>query len=164
MSITAPAPTRAGVDDLAGLDGLDGLDAAGVLAAVAAADAAERRDGVAKLELTLQWCVLHPATVKQWLGDTQATIVPVVHLDRDDPVAAHDPPAWMRELVTLRDRHCVFPWSARDARTCDLDHIEPYQPPEHPPDHRGPPGQTRPTNVASRSSPSNARSCRWASK
>ena len=32
----------------------------------------------------------------------------------------------MRELVILRDRHCVFPWCGRDARTCDLDHLEPY--------------------------------------
>jgi hypothetical protein len=99
---------------------------------------------------------LGPATItkiKQWLGDTQATIVPVLHLDRDHPdadraVQGHDPPAWMRELVTLRDPHCVFPWCARDARTCDLDHIDPYLPPDHPPDHRGPPGQTRPSNLA----------------
>jgi hypothetical protein len=40
---------------------------------------------------------------------------------RDDAVDAHDPPAWMRELMILRDRHCVFPWRTRDARACDLD-------------------------------------------
>ena len=38
---------------------------------------------------------------------------------RTDAVDAHDPPAWMRELVILRDRHCVFPWCNRDARACD---------------------------------------------
>ena len=27
-----------------------------------------------------------------------------------DAVDGHDPPAWMRELVILRDGHCVFPW------------------------------------------------------
>ena len=64
MSITA-APHSSEVSSLDRLGGLDGLDAAGVLAAVAEAEAAERRAGVAKLELTLQWCVLHPATVKQ---------------------------------------------------------------------------------------------------
>ena len=50
----------------------------------------------------------------------------------------------MRELVILRDRHCVFPWCGRDARTCDLDHIVPYVPP----DEGGPPGQTNPQNLA----------------
>jgi 5-methylcytosine-specific restriction endonuclease McrA len=47
----------------------------------------------------------------------------------------------MRELVILRDQHCVFPHCTRDARTCDLDHITPYDP-------EGPPGQTRPHNLA----------------
>jgi hypothetical protein len=47
----------------------------------------------------------------------------------------------MRETVLLRDRHCVFPWCGRDARSCDLDHIDPY-------DGDGPPGQTRPSNLA----------------
>ena len=54
------------------------------------------------------------------------------------PVDPHDPPAWMRETVILRDRHCVFPGCGIDARSCDLDHIEPYVPP----DDGGPPGQT----------------------
>jgi hypothetical protein len=47
----------------------------------------------------------------------------------------------MRELVILRDRHCVFPWCGRDARSCDLDHIEAYDP-------DGPPAQTTPANLA----------------
>ena len=50
----------------------------------------------------------------------------------------------MRELVILRDRHCVFPWCGRDARSCDLDHIVAYVPP----DEGGPPGQTNPQNLA----------------
>jgi 5-methylcytosine-specific restriction endonuclease McrA len=50
----------------------------------------------------------------------------------------------MRELVILRDRHCVFPWCATDARTCDLDHIVAYRPP----DEGGPPSQTNPLNLA----------------
>jgi 5-methylcytosine-specific restriction endonuclease McrA len=52
----------------------------------------------------------------------------------------------MRELVILRDKHCIFPWCACDARSCDLDHIEPYD--EGPEDGRAPPGQTRPDNLA----------------
>ena len=47
----------------------------------------------------------------------------------------------MRELVILRDRHCVFPWCTRDARACDVDHITPYE-------ENGPPGQTRPDDLA----------------
>jgi 5-methylcytosine-specific restriction endonuclease McrA len=50
----------------------------------------------------------------------------------------------MRELVFLRDRHCVFPWCGRDARSCDLDHVTPYVPM----DEGGPPGQTNPQNLA----------------
>ena len=90
---------------------------------------------------------LGPATVariKEWLGHSRATIVPVLDLQREDAVDEHDPPPWMRETVILRDRHCVFPWCARDARACDLDHIEPYVAM----DEGGPPGQTNPLNLA----------------
>ena len=47
----------------------------------------------------------------------------------------------MRDLVILRDPRCVFPHCQRDARACDLDHTIPY-------DDTGPPGQTRPDNLA----------------
>jgi hypothetical protein len=50
----------------------------------------------------------------------------------------------MREAVVLRDRHCVFPWCSVDARSCDLDHIEPYLSP----DEGGPPGQTAASKLA----------------
>src|SRR5215831_18937385 len=52
MTVTA-TPTAVGVED---------LDPAGVLALVGEAETAERRAALAKLELALQWCVLHPAT------------------------------------------------------------------------------------------------------
>jgi hypothetical protein len=87
---------------------------------------------------------LGPVTVdliRTWLQDSQATIRPVLDLARTDTVDRHDPPPWMREQVILRDRHCVFPWCGRAARACDLDHIHPY-------DDTGPPGQTRPDNLA----------------
>ena len=61
-----------------------------------------------------------------------------------DAVDQHDPPAWMRDLVILRDGHCVFPGCNVDARRCDQDHIDPYVPI----DEGGPPGQTNPANLA----------------
>ena len=56
----------------------------------------------------------------------------------------HDPPAWMRELVVLRDPVCVHPGCDRPARDCDVDHIEAYVEL----DDGGPPGQTSPANLA----------------
>ncbi|MDQ6686207.1 MAG: HNH endonuclease [Actinomycetota bacterium] len=82
--------------------------------------------------------------IKSWLGQTNPVIRPVLDLNRTDPVDAHDPPPWMRELVVLRDAHCVFPGCGRDARGCDLDHINSYQPISQ----GGPPGQTSPANLA----------------
>jgi hypothetical protein len=84
------------------------------------------------------------AKIREWVGHASVTVLPVLHTDRTDAVDRHDPPAWMRELVTLRDPHCVFPWCTRDSRSCDLDHIDPYVDP----DDGGPPGQTHPANLA----------------
>ena len=87
---------------------------------------------------------LGPATarkIREWCGSSTLTVQPVLRMDRDDAVDAHDPPAWMRELVILRDSHCAFPWCQRTSRACDLDHIDPY---DEPP----PPGQTRADNLA----------------
>jgi len=96
---------------------------------------------------------LGPATlgkIREWLGTTGATITPVIDLNRTAAVDVHDPPEWMRELVILRDQHCIFPWCATDARSCDLDHIEPYDhgPRDGPEANRAPPGQTHPDNLA----------------
>ena len=83
--------------------------------------------------------------LRDWLPRLSGvTVRPVLDPGRTDAVDAHDPPAWMRELVMLRDRHCVFPGCAIDARACDLDHLEPYVPL----DQGGPPGQTSPANLA----------------
>ncbi len=86
------------------------------------------------------------ARLREWVGHHQVTIVPVVNMQRGEAVDVHDPPAWMRELVILRDGHCVFPGCTRDARSCDLDHIAPYESPDGPPDSLA--GQTRPENLA----------------
>ncbi len=83
--------------------------------------------------------------LRDWLPRLSGvTVRPVLDPGRTDAVDAHDPPAWMRELVVLRDRHCVFPGCATDARACDLDHRDPYVPL----DQGGPPGQTSPANLA----------------
>ena len=79
-----------------------------------------------------------------WLAQTDLTITPVLDAGRADGVDAHDPPAWMRELVIGRDHHCAFPHCNRDARACDIDHIVPYVSP----DNGGPPDQTTPANLA----------------
>jgi len=56
-------------------------------------------------------------------------------------VNAYEIPDRIREAVILRDHHCVFPNCTRPARSCDLDHITPYDP-------GGPPGQTSTDNLA----------------
>jgi hypothetical protein len=89
-------------------------------------------DGIGAVTLT---------RLKEWAGRPGVRIQPVIWMDANDAVDCHDPPAWMADLVRLRDQHCVFPGCQRDSRTCDLDHIEPYKP-------HGPPGQTHPEKLA----------------
>ena len=67
-----------------------------------------------------------------------------LNMARRDAVDQHDPPAWMRELVELRDGHCVFPRCTVPAKACDKDHITAYLPL----DDGGPPGQTHPDALA----------------
>jgi hypothetical protein len=85
------------------------------------------------------------AKLRQWVGHHQVLIQPVLNMARRDAVDSHDPPAWMRELVILRDGHCIFPRCTIDARRCDLDHEIPYLPI----DQGGPPRQTHPDALAS---------------
>ncbi len=81
------------------------------------------------------------AKLRQWVGHAQVDIQPVLNMRRRDAVDQHDPPGWMKELVRLRDGHCVFPRCTVDARDCDLDHEVAYDP-------DGPSGQTRPDGLA----------------
>ncbi len=85
--------------------------------------------------------------LRSWLLTAgTVTIKPVVDLDPDahPPVDVHDPPARMAAMVRLRDETCVYPRCGRPSTACDLDHIEPYVPMGE----GGPPGQTRPANLA----------------
>ena len=91
------------------------------------------------------------ALLTDWLtrfaqAGAKITLRPVLDLNSERAVDQHDPPPAMRETVVLRDAHCVFPGCRRDSRACDLDHITEYLPMED----GGPPGQTRPGNLASR--------------
>jgi hypothetical protein len=82
-----------------------------------------------------------------WLQDSTVVVKPVIDLNHPEhhpPVDAHDPPQAMAEYVRLRDPVCVFPGCQRPSRSCDLDHIDAYVDP----DDGGPPGQTRPDNLA----------------
>jgi hypothetical protein len=85
--------------------------------------------------------VLSTDLLRRWLTDATVVVRPVLDLARADARDRHDPPAWMSRLVRLRDRHCVFPGCRSASELCDLDHIEAY-------DEHGPPGQTRPDNLA----------------
>ncbi|WP_030485100.1 HNH endonuclease signature motif containing protein [Nocardioides aequoreus] len=93
------------------------------------------RLGALSTDLFAGWlsrCGIEGATVR---------VRPVIDLSADASVDRHDPPPAMREHVLLRDATCVFPGCQRDSRSCDLDHIEAYDP-------DGPPDQTRPSNLA----------------
>jgi hypothetical protein len=94
--------------------------------------------GAATTRLLTDWFTRFAAT------GTKITIRPVLDLNSQEAVDQHDPPEAMRETVLLRDAHCVFPGCGRDSRACDLDHITEYFPMED----GGPPGQTRPANLA----------------
>jgi hypothetical protein len=85
--------------------------------------------------------------LRSWLlAAGRVTIRPVVDLDpaAHPPVDAHDPPARMAAMVRLRDETCVYPRCGRPSAACDLDHTEAYVPTAD----GGPPGQTRPDNLA----------------
>ncbi len=101
----------------------------------------DERHGVATTDLIKTW-------LTGWLGPEAKLVVKPV-IDRNDPdtlgaVDGHDPTDPMADYVRLRDPCCVFPGCRRPSRACDLDHIEPYIPP----DDGGPPGQTSPEHLA----------------
>ncbi|MFV0427116.1 MAG: HNH endonuclease signature motif containing protein [Beutenbergiaceae bacterium] len=88
-------------------------------------------------------------TVKRWCAEPDTTVIirPVIDTRADVGVDRYEIPDRIAEQVVLRDETCVFPNCARDARSCDLDHIEPYRLPGSrslPEDDL----QTRPSNLA----------------
>ena len=103
-----------------------------------------RFDRLATLEAGQQQVLLDQ--VKTWCATshTAVTIRPVLDLTAQLPHPGYTPSTVLRELVIERDRTCVFPWCSRPARSCQLDHITPYDP-DHP---DGPAAQTTAGNLA----------------
>ena len=78
---------------------------------------------------------------------TKVTIRPVIDLNAELSTDTYAIPDRIREQVILRDRTCVFPWCTRPARSCDIDHITPYD--HDAADHGRPqPGPTATSNLA----------------
>ncbi len=91
--------------------------------------------------------LLTTGQVAEWCGraDTATvTVKPVLDLRQVRAVDGYQVPEAIAEHIRLRDGTCVFPWCNRPARSCDLDHIDPYVPL----DQGGPPDQTSTLNLA----------------
>ncbi|MCW5951359.1 MAG: HNH endonuclease [Propionibacteriaceae bacterium] len=74
------------------------------------------------------------------VGHHRINLTAIVPTGDPEPVVdAYEVPDRMREIVMARDRHEVFPWSSREARSLDLDHTVAWV--------EGAPGQTRPSNL-----------------
>ena len=88
------------------------------------------------------------AAVERWLAGltpgTRIETTRVVDLTEQIAVDAYEHPAALARQVSERDHACAFPWCGRQGATYDLDHIDPYVPP----DDGGPPGQTSTANTA----------------
>ncbi|MGI8523144.1 MAG: HNH endonuclease, partial [Nocardioides sp.] len=68
--------------------------------------------------------------VREWCTNPHTTITvrPVIDLADSVGVDHYEIPESVRERVVLTNPTCVFPWCARQARRCDLDHVVPYDP------------------------------------
>ncbi|HSJ20680.1 MAG TPA: hypothetical protein VK964_08910 [Nocardioidaceae bacterium] len=86
----------------------------------------------------------HRQQVIELLGHTHVRVVPVLDLADQHPVDAYEVPTTLTEALHLLTPAYASPWSSNLTRTKDADHVTPY----HPPDHGGPPGQTRLDNLA----------------
>ena len=82
--------------------------------------------------------------VMAWLGRTDLKVQPVLDLADNTPVDAYETPHPTSETVYLISPCCPFPWCNNLTRNKDTDHIKKYVPPAD----GGPPGQTRPDNLA----------------
>lgn len=74
----------------------------------------------------------------------QVRVTPVLDLADRSSVDAYEATDRQRESVLLRNPCCPFPWCDNLTRKKDMEHIEPYVPPED----GGPPAQTAPDKMA----------------
>lgn len=86
------------------------------------------------------------AQVREWAGNGDLRVQPVIDLADHRAVDAYEVPARMSEQVLLRDPCCPFPYCVNLSRRKDRDHIEEYD--DGGESGRPPPGQTRPDNLA----------------
>jgi hypothetical protein len=98
-------------------------------------------DRLATLEAGQQQVLLDQ--VKDWCATSRTTVTirPVLDPAAQIGTRSYTPTDFQRELVIERDRTCVFPWCSRPARSCQLDHITPYDPDD-------PAAQTETSNLA----------------
>lgn len=86
--------------------------------------------------------------VRSWCAGshTKVTVTPVLDLNREITTGRYVPTTAQREHVVLRDGTCVFPWCARPARRCDIDHVVAF---DHDADAQGreQPGPTSTANL-----------------
>jgi hypothetical protein len=68
--------------------------------------------------------------IRDWCGrpETKITVKPIINLADRLATGAYQIPDRIRDHVTARDLTCVFPHCTRNARSCDLDHVVPYDP------------------------------------
>ncbi|GAA1449448.1 hypothetical protein GCM10009641_79670 [Mycobacterium cookii] len=100
-----------------------------------------------RLEEGQRLLLLHQ--LRSWCADsrTKITVKPVIDLNTDKATPGYAIPDRIRDLVALRDRTCAFPWCARPARGCDVDHVTEH---DHHADAEGrpQPGPTDTDNLA----------------
>ncbi|HEY1117902.1 MAG TPA: hypothetical protein VGE43_09365 [Acidimicrobiales bacterium] len=89
---------------------------------------AHTRPGQAMVEVENTRSVVTPEQVREWCQEagTKVTVRPVLDLAEEMATDVHDPTPLMREQVLARYRTCVFTDCDRPARSCDIDHREPF--------------------------------------
>ncbi|WP_166390462.1 HNH endonuclease signature motif containing protein [Nocardioides ochotonae] len=86
-------------------------------------EAAISRDeaGIAHIEETRT--IVSTEQVRDWCGDAQVVIKPVIDLDAHHHTDAYAVPDKLIEQARLAQPVCAFPWCERPARRCDTDHV-----------------------------------------
>lgn len=68
------------------------------------------------------------ATLKEWLGDVDFQVLPVIDLENVPPEDRYKPSTAMMRAVRLAMPKEMFPWSNRSSTGLDLDHTAAYRP------------------------------------